>query len=202
MEDNMMMVETRMLGISPVTKGLSYIEQMIKGRVIEKDLSDRQIEDVIYSWETRRFISNDAYEGPQIPSENIVPNSAKTLEEGQIRQKDYNRMYVRDIAKNLKTISYMVNVLGLPLGTKGSYYIEQMLIGKISNKEIKDDDLQEVIEAWKERNCDKDRSFGPSIEEDKIVSNSTHILQHGQMRECEYNRRCVEDIERYLKEKC
>lgn len=198
-----MMVETRMLGISPATKGLLYIEEMIKGKVTEEGLSDRQIEDVIYSWETRNFVSHEEYEGPGIPLDNIVPDNTRNenMEEGQIRQREYNRLYVKQIAERLKIISYIVNVLGLPLGNLGSHYIEQMLIGRITTEDLKDKELKIILDAWKSRTCDKERRFGPFIDEDKIVSDTTNFLEPGQMKQSEYDRLCVQDIERYLKEK-
>ncbi len=198
-----MNVETRMLGISYRAKGTRYIDQMLNGQITATQLNERQREEFIEAWETRSFVKKRYYEGPNISKEKVVPNNTRDedMKEGQVRREDYTRIYVQQIEERLKAISYIVSGLGISLKMRGSYYIEQMINGKLTNESLTNAQREKVIEAWQTGVCDKKLQFKQKMGNVKIVHNSTKEFKPGEMTDKEYNRLYVAEIEKFIMEK-
>ncbi|MCI8655280.1 MAG: hypothetical protein HFJ48_05370 [Clostridia bacterium] len=100
-----MIEQLRMLGLHMGTAGAGIMEQMIRNNISTKDLSERQIQDVLYAWDARNVV-------PACMREEIIANGdivkpAITNEEvssGVYTQEEYDRNYVEMIEKYLKTM--------------------------------------------------------------------------------------------------
>lgn len=88
--------ELRMLGISPELKGTGIMEQMLYGTISYNSLSYREIQEVLYAWETRNYVPVKVLEEGNV--DRVSPSITKEDVANGIRtQEEYDRDYVRMI---------------------------------------------------------------------------------------------------------
>lgn len=88
--------ELRILGILPNLKGAGFMEQMLYRTISYENLTDEEIKEVLYAWETRNYIpykllkmGNCDRVSPAITREEV--------ESGIYTQEEYDRAYVKAI---------------------------------------------------------------------------------------------------------
>lgn len=100
-----MLEEFRMRGIPMGAIGTGIMEQMVLGKVRAKDLSYKQVLEVLYAWDARHTVPPKLQE--EVYANGDIVKPAITLEEviaGMYTQEEYYRNYVEMIEKYLNTI--------------------------------------------------------------------------------------------------
>lgn len=95
----------RRLGLHMGTAGAGLMEQMIRKQITAKDLTYKQVKDVLYAWDARHIVpihlqeemkKNGDIVKPSITEEEVLNNTYS--------QEEYDRNYVEMIEKYLNTI--------------------------------------------------------------------------------------------------
>ena len=107
----MMAYELRVLGISPETRGVGILEDLIIGKRQVDTLTNEEVYQVLYSWNSRHvapykmsgFKEYMDHVTPMISEKDVV-DSEEDLEPGKFLRTEYNREYVKQIVKYIHTI--------------------------------------------------------------------------------------------------
>jgi hypothetical protein len=95
----------RRLGLHMGTSGAGIMEQMIRKQITAKQLSYKQVQDVLYAWDARYVVPLHLQEEMKKNGDIVMPViTEKEVQDGTYTQEDYDRNYVEMIEKYLNTI--------------------------------------------------------------------------------------------------
>lgn len=98
-----MIEQLRILGITMGLTGTGIMENMIRKQVKTNQLSDKEIQAVLYAWDSRNFVPRN--KKGKIDVDIVSPIITKEeVENGLYSQEEYDRNYVEMIEKYLQTI--------------------------------------------------------------------------------------------------
>lgn len=100
-----MLEEFRMRGIPMGEMGTGIMEQMVKGEIKAKDLTYKQVLQVLDAWDARHIVPSHLQK--EMMEDGDIVRPVITVEEvisGEYSQEEYDRNYVEMIEKYLKTI--------------------------------------------------------------------------------------------------
>lgn len=91
--------ELRMMGIKLGLNGTGIMEKMLRGEVSTKDLTDKQVQEVLSAWETRYIVPESMIGKVDVVAPAITEDD---VNEGRYSQKERDRNYVEMIEKYLQ----------------------------------------------------------------------------------------------------
>lgn len=96
-----MIENLRLIGVKIGMNGTALMEKMILGEITTQDLSQDQIKEVLAAWDTRNYVPVKLLD----TVDKVQPAITKEeVERGDYSEQDYQKNYVENIEKYLKSI--------------------------------------------------------------------------------------------------
>lgn len=91
--------ELRIIGIKMGLNGTGIMEKLIRGEMTTKDLTEKQIQEVLMAWETRHVVPQSLIGEVDVVAPAITEEDVR---EGRYTQEERDRNYVEMIEKYLQ----------------------------------------------------------------------------------------------------
>ena len=98
-------------------------------------------------------------------------------------------------AKEESEARSVVSQLGLHRNLRGTYIIQEFVLGKKKTESLNDAEIEAVLYSWDARYCVP----GALIDFEKSKVDNVELNRENDEKECEYRRRKVKQIERYVR---